>query len=58
MAGAPYNGGNSNQKQGDERVVFYTEDGEIAPNGHAQIYFCGAMTHQGAVSGGFVMCTL
>ncbi|KAF4908444.1 hypothetical protein CGCVW01_v012252 [Colletotrichum viniferum] len=34
MNGSPYDGGKNNVKQGDERVVFYYEDGEISYDGN------------------------
>ncbi|KAI1667874.1 guanyl-specific ribonuclease f1 [Pyrenophora tritici-repentis] len=54
--GSPYDGGKNNVKQGDERVVFYYEDGEISYDGNPQVYYCGIMTHKGAPSGGFLLC--
>ncbi|KAJ0341581.1 hypothetical protein KNSL1_011064 [Colletotrichum chrysophilum] len=56
MNGSPYDGGKNNVKQGDERVVFYYEDGEISYDGNPQVYYCGIMTHKGAATGGFLMC--
>lgn len=56
MNGSPYDGGKNNVKQGDERVVFYYEDGEISYEGNPRVYFCGIMTHKGAPSGGFLLC--
>lgn len=53
----PYDGGKSNTKQGDERVVYFYEDGEVDNNGHAKATYCGIMTHVGAPKGGFLMCT-
>ncbi|KAI1745288.1 hypothetical protein F4680DRAFT_401694 [Xylaria scruposa] len=52
----PYDGGKNNVKQGDERVVYYYEDGEVDNDGHAMAYYCGIMTHVGAPSGGFLLC--
>ncbi|KAK7936172.1 hypothetical protein PG985_001667 [Apiospora marii] len=52
----PYDGGKNNQKQGDERVVYFYEPGEVDNNGHAKATYCGIMTHVGAASGGFVLC--
>lgn len=56
MNGSPYDGGKNNVKQGDERVVFYYEDGEISYDGNPQVYYCGIMTHKGAATGGLLMC--
>jgi hypothetical protein len=56
MNGSPYDGGKNNVKQGDERVVFYYEDGEISYDGNPQVYYCGIMTHKGAAPGGFLLC--
>ncbi|KDN71933.1 putative guanyl-specific ribonuclease F1 [Colletotrichum sublineola] len=56
MNGSPYDGGKNNVKQGDERVVYYYEDGETSADGNPQVYYCGIMTHKGAPSGGFLMC--
>ncbi|KAH8658168.1 hypothetical protein BX600DRAFT_439339 [Xylariales sp. PMI_506] len=56
MNGSPYDGGKNNVKQGDERVVYYYEEGEIDDNGNAKAYYCGIMTHVGAPTGGFIMC--
>lgn len=52
----PYDGGRNNAKQGDERVVYFYEDGEVDNNGHAKATYCGIMTHVGAPTGGFRMC--
>ncbi|KAE9569842.1 Guanyl-specific ribonuclease F1 [Colletotrichum fructicola] len=54
--GSPYNGGQNNVKQGDERVVFYFKDGDTSYDGNPQVYYCGIMTHKGAATGGFLMC--
>ncbi|KAF1962510.1 Ribonuclease/ribotoxin [Byssothecium circinans] len=51
-----YDGGKSNQSQGDERVVFYYEDGEVDDKKVNKVYYCGIMTHKGAAPGGFVLC--
>jgi hypothetical protein len=56
MNGSPYDGGKNNVKQGEERVVFYYEDGEISYDGNPQVYYCGIMTHTGAQPGGFLLC--
>ncbi|KAL1983253.1 hypothetical protein VTN96DRAFT_351 [Rasamsonia emersonii] len=55
--GVPYNGGPNNRNQGDERVVYYYEDGEIdGDTKHPKAYYCGIMTHKGAAVGGFHQC--
>ncbi|KAI1764643.1 Ribonuclease/ribotoxin [Hypoxylon sp. FL1150] len=54
--GKVYNGGKSNSNQGDERVVYYEEPGEIGSDGHPLVYYCGIMTHHGAPTGGFLLC--
>ncbi|KAH8727795.1 hypothetical protein GQ44DRAFT_769861 [Phaeosphaeriaceae sp. PMI808] len=54
--GKYYDGGKSNKNAGDERVVFYYEDGEIDNNKVNLVYYCGIMTHKGAPTGGFKQC--
>ncbi|KAI1403207.1 hypothetical protein F4819DRAFT_236232 [Hypoxylon fuscum] len=54
--GGVYDGGKSNTNQGDERVVYYEEPGEIGNDGHPLVYYCGIMTHHGAPTGGFLLC--
>ncbi|KAK5656624.1 hypothetical protein OQA88_4604 [Cercophora sp. LCS_1] len=51
--GGVYDGGKNNVKQGNERVVYYEEPGEIGGDGRPLVYYCGTMTHTGAPSGGF-----
>ncbi|KAA6406641.1 MAG: hypothetical protein FRX48_09573 [Lasallia pustulata] len=49
-----YNGGKNNKNYRDERVVYYNkyeDDGD----GHAKVYYCGIMTHDGANTGGFLL---
>ncbi|WDK22047.1 guanyl-specific ribonuclease N1 [Colletotrichum graminicola] len=53
---SPYDGGRTNVNHGDERVVYYYEEGEISLDGNHRVYYCGIMTHKGAPSGGFVIC--
>lgn len=52
----PYDGGPNNLNTGEERVVFYYEDGEISNDGNPQVYYCGIMTHIGTSRGNFVQC--
>lgn len=54
--GDRYDRGQNNRNQGDERVVYYHEEGEISYGGSPQVYFCGIITHIGAAAGGFLMC--
>ncbi|KAI2621156.1 hypothetical protein GGR54DRAFT_647207 [Hypoxylon sp. NC1633] len=55
--GKVYDGGKRNTNQGDERVVYYEEPGEVGVDGHPLVYYCGIMTHHGAPTGGFLLCS-
>lgn len=52
----PYNGGPNNINTGDERVVYYWDKTNIAPDGNPIVYYCGLITHTGAATGGFLKC--
>jgi hypothetical protein len=52
----PYNGGPNNEKQGQERVVYYWDRTQVAYDGNPIVYYCGMITHTGAVTGGFLKC--
>lgn len=53
----PYDGGKNNVKQGDERVVYYWKPGDIDYSDNPNVLYCGIMTHDGAPTGGFKMCS-
>ncbi|KAI1639197.1 hypothetical protein F4809DRAFT_596984 [Biscogniauxia mediterranea] len=54
--GKVYNGGKSNTNTGYERVVYYEKPGELGNDGHPLVHYCGIMTHEGAPTGGFLLC--
>ncbi|KAK1982473.1 hypothetical protein LZ30DRAFT_688385 [Colletotrichum cereale] len=55
MKGSLYDGSKKDVRQGDERVVYYYEDGATSTDGHPLVYFCGILTHKGAPTGGFML---
>jgi hypothetical protein len=52
----PYDGGPNNEKYGDERVVYYWDQANVAYDGNPIVYYCGMITHEGAAPGGFLKC--
>ncbi|KAF6809034.1 guanyl-specific ribonuclease N1 [Colletotrichum musicola] len=47
----PYDGGPLNKTQGDERVIYYYQDGDTGYDGNPRVIYCGIMTHEGAGKG-------